>query len=159
MHFQTSAHLTQPAASVTSMLPVISLHLTCVPVTRPAATGVNAIQIHRWWTDLHTLLNNFRSKTPKVVVQQLHPLLVIRFTSLKWWLQTPTCHHYWITKPPLWRFESLPESNHQIWMQLLYHHIWSFKKPHLNEQNSFNCLIYTCVNGVCVKDNTTIQAK
>jgi len=56
--------------------------------------------------------------------------LVIRSTSLKWRLQTPTWHHYWITKRPLWRFESLPESNHQIWMQLVYHHIWSFKKPH-----------------------------
>ena len=83
-----------------------------------------------------TLLKNFRSKTPIVVMQQLHPLLVIRFTSLQWRLQTPTCHHYWITKPPLWRFESLPESNHQIWMHLLYHHIWSFKRPHLDEQNS-----------------------
>lgn len=28
---------------VTSMPPAIGLHLTCVPVTRPVATGVNAI--------------------------------------------------------------------------------------------------------------------
>jgi len=28
-----------------------------------------------------TLLKNFRSKTPKLVVHELHPFLVIRFTS------------------------------------------------------------------------------
>ena len=44
MLIQGSVHLVH-LASVTWTPPVLKLHLTCVPVTRPAATGVNAIQV------------------------------------------------------------------------------------------------------------------
>jgi len=38
-----SVHLVQLAPAI-NMPPVLELHLTCVPVTQPAATDVNAIQ-------------------------------------------------------------------------------------------------------------------
>jgi len=43
MQFQTNAYLIH-LAPVMIKQPVIRLHLTCVPVTRPAATGVSAIK-------------------------------------------------------------------------------------------------------------------
>jgi len=43
MQIRGSVHPVHPA-SVTSMLHVLGLHLTCVPVIRPAATGVSVIK-------------------------------------------------------------------------------------------------------------------
>jgi len=43
MQIQGSVHLIQQLVLVTQTQPVLRLHLTCVPVTRPVATGVNAI--------------------------------------------------------------------------------------------------------------------
>ena len=43
MLIQGSAHLIH-LAYVTLTPPVLKLYLTCVPVTRPAATGVSAIK-------------------------------------------------------------------------------------------------------------------
>ena len=43
MQIRGSVHLVH-LVFVTQTPPVLRLHLTCVPVTRPAATGVNVIQ-------------------------------------------------------------------------------------------------------------------
>ena len=43
MQIRGSVHLVH-LVFVTQTPPVLSLHLTCVPVARPAATGVNVIQ-------------------------------------------------------------------------------------------------------------------
>ena len=43
MPIRDSVHL-EHLITVMSMPPVLMLHLTCVPVTQPAATGVHAIQ-------------------------------------------------------------------------------------------------------------------
>jgi len=46
MQIRGSVHLEhlEHRASAISMLPVLRLQLTCVPVIRPAATGVNVIK-------------------------------------------------------------------------------------------------------------------
>jgi len=44
MQIRGSVHLLQPVPYVISMPPVLRSHLTCVPVTHPADTGVNAIK-------------------------------------------------------------------------------------------------------------------
>ena len=43
MQIRGSVHLINLAYAIQKP-PVLRLHLTCVPVTRPAATGVNAIK-------------------------------------------------------------------------------------------------------------------